>query len=70
MARMNSVARKDLRREDARLRDSARANRTAVQQQAVLDSRLGKSIGAKKERARLNKIIEREAPTPMVGDEK
>ena len=48
--------RKDLRREEAEARATARAARTPEQQIANLDAILGVGIGAKKERARLAKV--------------
>ena len=43
------------------LRQRARAGRTSQQQLDLLDERLGKGVGAAKERARLQKQIEKES---------
>ena len=43
------------RQDEADARNDARANRSAKQQIALLDKRLGKGKGAKKERERLAK---------------
>jgi len=40
---------------------TARDARSAKEQIAALDHRLGKGVGAKKERYRLNKVIEEES---------
>ncbi len=48
---------KDVRQEEADVRDAERAKRTPQQQVVVLDTRLGKGEGAVKERARLQKEI-------------
>lgn len=45
------------RQDEADTRNNERANRSAKQQLALLDKRLGKGKGAKKERARLQKEI-------------
>lgn len=45
------------RHEEAKVRDSARAQRDAAQQLAQLDIRLGVGVGAARERARLQRII-------------
>lgn len=57
MARGNQRWRRDERHEDAGKRQEARNSRTAKQQMNLLDSRLGKNVGAKKERAELQKQI-------------
>jgi hypothetical protein len=51
---------KDFRREEAEKRQSARDARSPEQQLALLDSKLGDGKGAKKERARLQAIIDGE----------
>lgn len=53
MKRMNFPGRKKARQERAEEMKEARNQLTAKQQLMVLDSRLGKGVGAKKERARL-----------------
>lgn len=50
MTKNNSKAQKALRREQAEEREDARSSRTDEQQIAVLDARLGKGVGAVKER--------------------
>jgi len=52
---------REARRERAGERKAARLMRTAGEQIALLDRRLGKGIGAKKERERLAKIAGRKA---------
>ncbi len=49
--------RKLARQTDAKARIEARQSRSDKEQLKTLDSRLGKNIGAKKERTRLNKNI-------------
>ena len=49
--------RRDRRYEEAEIRNEERNKRTAKQQLDQLDSRLGKGVGAKKERAKLLKQI-------------
>jgi len=58
------------RREQARFRQALRDKLTPKQQLAVLDERFGKALGAKKERARLQKQIEAttETSTKKKGD--
>ena len=51
---------KEERIRDAAERRETRAMRSAREQLAVLDSRLGTGNGAQKERARLMKLIEKE----------
>jgi len=51
------------RQAEARERDEARADRTPEGQLAVLDSRLGKSMGAQQERLRLLLEIEKREET-------
>jgi hypothetical protein len=48
----------EFRREDAAKRQEARNARTPEQQLALLDSRLGAGKGARKERERLQAMIE------------
>lgn len=50
---------KQQRRESAMKLDAERNERTTEQQLKLLDKRLGKGKGAKKERARLNLLLER-----------
>lgn len=49
------------RHEEAIVRQSAYDKRTPEQQLQILDERLGKGLGAKKERAKLNSIIAQRA---------
>lgn len=53
--------RKEFLREEAEKRQEARNAREPEQQLALLDSRLGAGIGARKERARLQAMIEEKA---------
>ena len=46
--------RKNKRRKEAQIRKRQRDERSSEEQIAILDERLGKGIGAKKERERLN----------------
>ena len=55
---------RELRRERAEEIARARATRTAEQQLASLDDRLGEGEGASKERARLQREIDDRAPKP------
>ena len=55
---------RELRRERAEEIARARATRTAEQQLASLDDRLGEGVGATKERARLQREIDDRAPKP------
>lgn len=48
---------KDIRREEALERQKERDSRSAQQQLAFLDKRLGKGVGASKERKRLQSKI-------------
>lgn len=52
----------------------ARTTRTAMGQLAVLDARLGEGEGAEKERARLNKMIDKltapPSPSPSTNEPK
>lgn len=50
MTKNNSKAQKELRRKQAEERDERRSQRTDEQQIAVLDAKLGKGVGARKER--------------------
>lgn len=59
--RKNFEARVDVKREEAQERAQVRAKRTPQQQLDLLDARLGKGVGAKKERAKLLKLIEQGA---------
>lgn len=52
------TVRGDKRVEDAKVRKETRKKRTSQQQIKVLDNKLGKGVGAKKERTRLLKLIE------------
>lgn len=45
------------RREEARERDAERATRSAEEQIKALDFRLGRGVGAKRERARLKAFV-------------
>ena len=51
--------RHDARSDEAEVRQEARNKRTSQQQLKVLDDKLGKGVGAKKERTRLLKLIEK-----------
>jgi len=55
---VNSPERKDQRRKDAQVRAEQRGLLTPQQQIDRLDKRLGAGVGAKKERAKLTKLIE------------
>jgi hypothetical protein len=55
--------RRDERKVEAQERDEARVARTSEGQLAVLDSRLGKSMGAERERLRLLREIEKRDAT-------
>jgi hypothetical protein len=46
-----------LRKERAKQREAISSTQTPVERLAVLDQRLGIEVGAKKERARLSKLI-------------
>lgn len=48
-----------MRSEEAEVRQAERAKRTPKQQLDLLDRKLGTGIGAKKERAKLKKQIEK-----------
>jgi len=51
-------AHRDQRREEAEVRQAERQKRTPQEQLSLLDTKLGPGVGASKERARLQKIIE------------
>lgn len=51
-------ARKEEKRMEAEIRQKIASERTPQQQLAVLDRKLGKGVGAVKERAKLHKLIE------------
>ena len=55
MKRKNFERRKEAKREGAKKRQEERDKRTNDQQLEVLDRKLGKGQGARKERARLSK---------------
>jgi len=61
MKRKNFEARVDVKRAEAKERTEARSKRTPQQQLDLLDQRLGKGVGAQKERAKLTKLIEQGA---------
>ena len=54
---MGRRSKSDLK-EEAGVRAEERANRTPAQQIALLDKKLGKGVGAKKERKRLSSLLE------------
>ena len=51
-------------KKDAETRNAERAKLSPTQQLVQLDGRLGKGIGATRERARLQTIIDANKPTP------
>ena len=53
---MNRIRRKE-RQSSAKERKQRREKRSPQEQLALLDRRLGKGVGARKERARLKKLI-------------
>lgn len=58
MLRSNFPSRREARREEAVERQEHRAALSAAQQLARLDQRLGRGVGAQKERKRLQKLIQ------------
>lgn len=56
-ARINQFHRQDARKAGAKLREEARAQLTPQQQLDVLDGILGVGVGAARERAKLDKLI-------------
>lgn len=60
MPRKNFPNRKKERHESAQERQQARSERSPQEQLALLDRRLGKGVGAAKERERLAKLIEKQ----------
>lgn len=58
MTHNNAAAQREQKRKDAEARQRQRDELTPEEQIAVLDERLGVGKGAKKERARLAKLIE------------
>ena len=50
--------RRDFRRDDAEVRQAKRDNLTPHEQLTLIDQRLGKGVGASKERARLHLLID------------
>ena len=64
----NMHHRKLSRQTDAKVRIEARQNRSDKEQLKVLDSRLGKNLGAKKERIRLNKNIKQTKKTKTTSE--
>lgn len=60
MPRKNFPTRRTARREDAQERQTERNERTPQEQLAILDRRLGKGVGATKERAKLAELIEKQ----------
>ena len=64
----NMHHRKMSRQADAKTRNEARSVRSDKEQLKVLDLRLGKKTGAKKERARLNKNIQQTKKTKTTSE--
>jgi len=54
----NKSRRRQIRKEEATLRNAERLKRSDSEQLTFLDERLGKNLGAARERDRLNKKIE------------
>jgi len=52
---------REIRREESEIRQTERQERTPQDQLSILDIKLGSGVGAAKERARLQKIIETQA---------
>ena len=65
----NMLHRRKLRKENAETLYKERQQRSNKDQLKLLDQRLGKNVGAKKERARLTKLIQKEK-TQSQGDKK
>lgn len=67
----NFPGRKAQRLEESKVRDAERAQRSPSEQLELLDSKLGKGLGAVKERARLSNQLSRQKsqPAPTVKAE-
>ena len=57
---MKRFEKKSVKRAESEERITAREARSAIEQIALLDAKLGVGIGAVKERSRLNKQLEQE----------